>query len=190
MGYNVQFGQGAGIVLGVETDIQYADLNNRRRDGGFYSFGPGAVSSSVVFVDPTGNRGVDWFGTVRGRIGYAFDRVLVYGTGGFAYGGGGSDNQLAYGRDNDTRIGYAVGGGVEYAIPTGSFLNFFNSNAVTVKVEGLYVDLERDSRKSAGSIFAYDTATNTPYVAVGNKRADDTQFAVVRAGLNYKFGSY
>ena len=186
----MQFGQGQGIVLGVETDIQYADLNNQRRDRGFYSFGPGTVSNSVAFVDPTGNRGVDWFGTVRGRLGYAFDRFMVYGTGGFAYGSGGESDQFQYGRKSDTRIGYAVGGGIEYAIPTTSFLNFFNSNAVTFKIEGLYVDLERDSRKDGGSVFAYDTATNTPYVAVGNKRLDDTQFAVVRAGLNYKFGSY
>ncbi len=186
----MQFGQGAGFVVGVEADIQYADLNNQRRDNGFYSFGPGTVSNSVVFVDPTGNRGVDWFGTVRGRVGYAFDRVLVFGTGGFAYGGGGSDEQRLYGRSSETRVGYAVGGGIEYALPTTSFLNFFNSNAVTLKVEGLYVDLQNDNRRDAGSVFAFDTANNTPYVAVGNKRLDDTQFAVVRAGLNYKFGSY
>ncbi len=192
LGYNVQFGQGSGIVLGVETDIQYADLNNQRRDRGFYTLSPAAtrVGPSVVFVDPAGNRGVDWFGTVRGRVGYAFDRFLVYGTGGFAYGGGGVSDGLAYGRSNETRVGYAVGGGVEYALPTTSFLNFFNTNAVTLKVEGLYVDLERDSRKSAGSVFAYDTSTNTPYLASGLRRLDDTQFAVVRAGLNYKFGSY
>ncbi|KQO76353.1 hypothetical protein ASF20_13445 [Methylobacterium sp. Leaf88] len=148
------------------------------------------MGPSVVFVDPAGNRGVDWFGTVRGRVGYAFDRFMVYGTGGFAYGGGGESDGLAYGRSNETRVGYAVGGGVEYALPTTSFLNFFGTNAVTLKVEGLYVDLERDSRKSGGSVFAYDTSTNTPYLASGLKRLDDTQFAVVRAGLNYKFGTY
>ena len=165
-------------------------MNNQRRDSGFYTFGPGAVGNNIAIVNPAGNRGVDWFGTVRGRVGYAFDRFMVFGTGGFAYGGGGESDGLQFGRKDETRIGYAVGGGVEYALPTNSFLNFMGSNAVTFKIEGLYVDLQSDSRKSSGSVFAYDTAAGIPYVAAGNKRLDDTQFAVVRAGMNYKFGTY
>ncbi|MCV5185543.1 outer membrane beta-barrel protein, partial [Escherichia coli] len=79
---------------------------------------------------------LDWFGTVRGRLGYAFDRWLVYGTGGFAYGGGSRSPYAAsypYTLPDTARIGYALGGGVEYAL----------TDHISVKVEGLYVDLGR-----------------------------------------------
>ena len=82
---------------------------------------------------------MNFFGTVRGRLGYAFDRVLFYGTGGFAYGDGGTGG-------DDFRTGYTAGGGIEYAHAHDSFFNFFKSSAVTLKVEGLYVNLEQDGR--------------------------------------------
>ncbi len=66
---------------------------------------------------------------MRGRVGYAFDRFMIYGTGGFAYGG--VNNRVTFfapngtipffnGRQNDIQTGYAYGGGVEYALPTDS----------------------------------------------------------------------
>ncbi len=133
---------------------------------------------------------------MRGRLGYAFDRTLVYATGGFAYGSGGG-RQFGTGvNSDDFQTGYAVGGGVEYALPTDSFLNFFRSSAVTLKVEGLYVNLEQN-RRTAGS-FAQNiggalVSTTTPGVTLVSGPANtrrDTEFAVVRAGVNYKFGSY
>ncbi len=82
---------------------------------------------------------LDWFGTVRGRIGYAFDTSLVYFTGGFAYGG--LDNQididhLEYWRyQNDgTATGYVLGGGYEYKF----------SLAWSVKAEYQYINLGRN----------------------------------------------
>jgi outer membrane immunogenic protein len=88
---------------------------------------------------------------VRGRAGVAFDRVLVYGTGGFAYGDVGP-----WGTDG---IGWTVGGGIEYAF----------TNNITAKIEGLYVNLERDDRFR------------------GVRVRGEEDFGVVRAGLNYKF---
>ncbi|MDP4005954.1 porin family protein, partial [Methylobacterium sp. NEAU K] len=85
------------------------------------------------------------------------------------------------------RTGYAVGGGIEYALPTDSFLNFFRSSAVTLKVEGLYVNLDRNTRNQGA--FVINAANNFPVVYSGIGRRSD-EFAVVRAGLNYKFGSY
>ena len=64
IGYNFQNGP---LVYGLETDFQ----------GGYL----GATSS-----DLSSKESVDWFGTVRGRVGYAFGHALIYGTGGFAYG--------------------------------------------------------------------------------------------------------
>ena len=162
IGYNYQIGQ---FVIGVETDLQFADLNHKRND---YSLTTGTYGYS--------SQGIDWFGTVRGRLGFAFDRALVYGTGGFAYGGGdNNDSYYAgtttyYGNRDKTRTGWVAGGGVEYAFTP----NF------TGKIEGLYVSLDRDNNNYYGAVPA----------AYGYGRNNEDSFAVIRAGLNYKFTSY
>ncbi|MGI6246924.1 MAG: outer membrane protein [Pseudochelatococcus sp.] len=155
VGYNYQINR---FVVGLEADINYADLKG---DNNAWSYS-GSGSSS---------HGIEWFGTVRARLGVAFDRVLVYGTGGFAYGGGGDSNGFVYNgayysQDDDTRTGWTLGAGVEYAF----------TNNITARVEGLYVNLGKEDRK-----FYAPT--------VYNKR-EDTEFAVIRAGLNYKFDTF
>lgn len=127
-GYNYQIGQ---FVVGLETDIQYADMNR-----------------------------LDYFGTARGRLGLAFNRSLLYATGGFAYGGGGESNGCFNGSCNgndDVRGGYTVGGGFEYAF----------TNNLTAKVEGLYVAIDHNN--------------------TGFNNSNENEFGVVRAGVNYKF---
>ncbi|UIN32713.1 outer membrane protein [Methylobacterium oryzae] len=184
VGYNFQFTPGSGIVVGVEADAQYLDFGRSRNN----AFLVGPLAPGYYVTDPRGLSSLDFFGTVRGRIGYAFDRVLVYGTGGFAYGSGSADRSFGGYAGNDSfRTGYAVGGGIEYALPTDSFLNFFRSNAVTLKVEGLYVNLDRNTRNQGA--FVINAANNFPVVYNNIGRRDD-EFAVIRAGLNYKFGSY
>jgi outer membrane immunogenic protein len=184
VGYNYQFTPGSGVVIGIEADAQYLDFGRSRNN----AFLTGALAPGVYVTDPRGLSSLDYFGTVRGRLGYAFDRTLVYGTGGFAYGSGSAERSFGGFRGNDSfRTGYAVGGGIEYALPTDSFLNFFRSSAVTLKVEGLYVNLDRNTRNQGA--FVINAANNVPafYSAIGRR---DDEFAVVRAGLNYKFGSY
>jgi outer membrane immunogenic protein len=184
IGYNYQFTPGSGVVIGVEADAQYLDFG-RDRNNAFIS---GAVAPGLIVNDPRGLSSLDYFGTVRGRLGYAFDRTLVYGTGGFAYGSGSADRSFGGFRGNDSfRTGYAVGGGIEYALPTDSFLNFFRSSAVTLKVEGLYVNLDRGTRNQG--VLLVNAANLAPVLTTGIGRRSD-EFAVVRAGLNYKFGSY
>ncbi|MER2263598.1 outer membrane protein [Methylobacterium oxalidis] len=199
VGYNYQFTPGSGVVVGIEADAQYVDFGrNRNRN-----LVAGDVTAGTLIFNPVGITTLDYFGTVRGRIGYAFDRVLFYGTGGFAYGsGGGNDFGLPNRSRDDFQTGWTVGGGIEYALPTDSFLNFFRSSAVTLKVEGLYVNLDRGNRNNGA--FAVNGANvlfvNSPGVFLGNSQTlaalpasvlrRDTEFAVVRAGLNYKFGSY
>jgi outer membrane immunogenic protein len=184
VGYNYQFTPGSGVVIGIEADAQYLDFG-RNRNNALLS---GPLAPGYYVTDPRGLSSLDFFGTVRGRLGYAFDRVLVYGTGGFAYGSGSSDRSFGgYATNDSFRTGYAVGGGIEYALPTDSFLNFFRSSAVTLKVEGLYVNLDRNTRNQGA--FVINSATNFP-VAYNNIGRRDDEFAVVRAGLNYKFGSY
>lgn len=192
IGYNYQFTPGSGVVVGIEADAQYADFGRDRNRFSYAGTVPCCAAQSVF--NPNGVTGLDFFGTVRGRLGYAWDRTLVYATGGFAYGaGGGRDFGLPNRSSDDFQTGWTVGGGVEYALPTDSFLNFFRSNAVTVKVEGLYVNMDRGG---LGGAFAVNNAgalitTASPGVAViSGLNRRDTEFAVVRAGLNYKFNGF
>ena len=129
---------------------------------------PARSPPAYYVTDPRGLSSLDYFGTVRGRLGYAFDRTLVYGTGGFAYGSGSADRSFGGYAGNDSfRTGYAVGGGIEYALPTDSFLNFFRSSAVTLKVEGLYVNLDRNTRNQGA--FVINAANNFPVVTSGGR---------------------
>ena len=132
-----------------------------------------------------------YLGTVRGRVGYGFDRVMVYGMGGFAYGdlytreafGANAAAVPALAVNNGTRdttkTGWAAGGGVEYAIPTDSFfsfLNFFKTSAVTIKAEYLHYDL---GRQTYGLFNAAGAQTYT-----ARTRTDGD---IGRIGVNYKF---
>ena len=84
IGYNWQFaplfGWGTGTVLGIEADFQGASQKSTI-DETFSDprFGPVTFSGSVEDK-------LEWFGTVRGRAGIAVDRVLLYATGGWAFG--------------------------------------------------------------------------------------------------------
>ncbi|WP_407519657.1 outer membrane protein [Methylobacterium oryzisoli] len=187
------FTPGAGFVVGIEADAQYVDFGRDRNNfAAFFTPGATLVPGTRVF-NPSGLSGLDFFGTVRGRLGYAFDRVLFYGTGGFAYGSGGGTN-FGLPNNDDFRTGWTAGGGIEYALPTDSFLNFFRSNAVTLKVEALYVNLDRNSLNGAFAVTGNGTVVNAalPFSiavpGVFNRRNDE--FVVVRAGLNYKFGTW
>jgi outer membrane immunogenic protein len=176
VGYNYQFTPGSGFVVGVEADAAYTDLHGRN-----------SFKSNLAGTNSFRQSG-DYLGTVRGRVGYAFDRTLVYATGGFAYAGQTYRASLFqtdiqpnfYGSRSRTETGYAVGGGVEYALPTDSFLNFFRSSAVTVKGEALYYDL--------------GNRTIPVLPTYRNVNAFATRFqnegVLGRVGVNYKFGSY
>jgi len=196
IGYNYQFTPGSGVVVGIEADAQYVDFGRNRNRFAFATVAGGGINPGSLVFNPNGLSGLDYFGTVRGRLGYAFDRTLVYGTGGFAYGsGGGRQFGLPNSSTDEFQTGWAAGGGIEYALPTDSFLNFFRSSAVTLKFEGLYVNLERENRNFG--VFAI-TPNNTPLsvfspgvsLVSGPAVRRTSEFAVVRAGVNYKFGSY
>ena len=135
---------------------------------------------------------------MRGRVGYAFDRFLVYGTGGFAFGGvdyrasflRNTDAAQVYaGRYNDMATGYVYGGGLEYAIPVDSFLNKFNllsyvgitSQAVTAKVEYLRYDLGHRDVLVAATLPGGPTGSYTSRF--------NTEGNLIRGGLTYRFGS-
>lgn len=145
VGYNYQFGN---FVAGVEADISYADIGGRI-DGASDPYGFGFVTTADA----------SYFATARARLGYAFDRTLIFGTGGAAF----SDLEVVTpggNADADT-VGYTVGGGLEYAF----------SDHFTAKAEYLYADFGSNRSPVLGGFTA------------------DTSFDlhVVRIGMNYKF---
>ncbi len=145
VGYNYQINQ---FVVGLETDIQWADLRKGSNDG----FGDHARLES------------NYLGTVRGRLGFVpMDRALVYVTGGLAYG----DSKLSAsvpgffgGSKNDTNAGWTLGGGVEYAF----------TNNITGKLEYLYYDLGNTNlhlSDAAGNAVHYKAENNGSIARVG-----------------------
>jgi outer membrane immunogenic protein len=151
IGYNFQSGE---FVGGLEADIQYASIGNS------IDWGPyGRLGLS------TGGSG-EYFGTVRVRAGYAIDRTLLYLTGGLAYGG---LNTSPLGGNATSNVGYALGGGVEYAF----------SAHWTAKLEALYVNLSNGSDRT----IAVTNGGNVYPV-----RADaGNGGGIVRVGVNYLF---
>ncbi len=108
IGYNWQRG---GIVYGFEADIQAADVKGS------------ATVVPLLHTTASASAALDWFGTVRGRLGVpVLDRGLLYVTGGFAYGevedkltASSSFANAFTGSQSKVAIGYTVGGGFEYA---------------------------------------------------------------------------
>lgn len=136
LGYNYQYGQ---AVLGLEGDIDWSGMGGNATCGG---------------TTCTVNN--DWLGTVRGRLGYSFGQFMPYVTGGLAVGDIKTDI-AGVGSANETKAGWAAGGGLEYHI----------SGPWTAKVEYLHVDLGH-----GGSVAGSDASFH----------AD-----MVRGGINYKF---
>ena len=142
LGYNLQTGT---WVWGVEADLDYANLKGTE----------GAICGGCTVKDT-------WLGTLRGRLGYSFNRWLPYLTGGLAYGsiyvstpGGAIDR---------TKGGWTFGGGLEY-----DFLGYWSA-----KLEYLYVDLGSATCSYTTCVMPSDTTV-------------DFKANSVRFGLNYRF---
>lgn len=144
-GYNQQFDS---FVVGIEGDIQWSNADD--------SFGDGTTS---------GSNDMNYFGTLRGRAGFAADRLFIYGTGGLAFGG--FDYQVdttvapAFSVDeNLSRVGYTAGAGIEYAF----------SDDWTMKLEYLYANFGREKLTDGA-----------------NHTVATPDFHSVRVGFNYLF---
>ena len=163
IGFNQQTGQ---WVWGLEADIQGSGIRDAFNVTVPSNGGPLGVNAT---------QRLDYFGTVRGRLGWAVDHALFYVTGGFAYGGVKDSILLANGgatallMRNYTGTGFAAGGGWEY--------NF--APAWSVKVEYQYIDL--------GSKTLSGVSTNGVLL---NSSNIDAKFHTVRVGLNYMFGPH
>jgi outer membrane immunogenic protein len=168
-GYNFQFGS---VVAGVEADIgRGPDRRNNLNIAVLPAPLVGSFTGSV-------NSKADFVGTVRGRLGFAFDRFLVYGTGGFAYANTETQTDVIFssagdryvGNFSDTQTGSVYGGGVEYML----------TENITLRGEYLHYDLGRVRSASlpafGGALgnFTYDTRLKNV-------------FDVARAAINFKF---
>lgn len=139
VGYNWQINQ---LVFGVETDIQFSSQDDSSTIAGFAA-----------------TQDLNWFGTFRGRVGYAvWDRWLPYFTVGLAYGG--RETTLRGVSNSNTSVGWAIGLGVDYAI----------NQSWSARLEYLHVSLDGYTATYAG----------VP-VAVGSLDND-----IIRGAVNYK----
>jgi len=172
LGYNRQFGS---WLAGLEGDIQFS---NERASGD-------VVCTLGVTVCPTFTRDykLDWFGTARGRVGFLpAERILLYATGGLAYGkfsgsslmGAAGVNALDFGQWSFLRAGWTVGGGVEAAL----------GGNWSIKFEYLYMDLGNVGGTTANNIISVNGRTTTALTYVFNTRFTDS---IARVGVNYKF---
>ena len=196
-GCDYQFGN---WVLGAEGD--WSMMNNSGQSfppgggpgGVFLPVAVGPLSGRILTQAPTFifQTTEHWLATARGRLGYAVDKWLFFVSGGGAWARIES-NQFVVGLpfttgnlQNDTRTGWTVGGGFDYALTTASLMPGWS-----VRVEYLYVNIP-----------SYTTFTNgagpgtTPFAlcptcsAAANLTTGKLTNNIVRVGLTYKFGNY
>ena len=118
----------------------------------------------------------NWLGTLRARFGYAWDRVLVYGTAG----GAGANVETALTGlpyQSSPEFGWTVGAGVEVAL----------AEHWTFKVEYLFVDLGNAACNHSNSC-GFDTAAAGSTPALGSSMAVKLNENLIRVGLNFKYG--
>ena len=146
------------VVLGLEADVSYGKLT-----------GSNSSTSGMVTYGDT----IDWYGTARGRIGYAFNNVLLYGTGGFAWANDQASRTQNFGAINGAvagtmesttaiRTGWTAGGGLEYGF----------APSWTARLEYLHMDFGTDT---------FNFPLSQRNLSLGST------VDLVRTGLNYKF---
>jgi outer membrane immunogenic protein len=184
-GYNWQTGS---WVWGVEADIQWSGEDGHANYNCASTITGGVCLPGLTFLPPgvTGtslalDQSLEWFGTARLRGGFLVSpRVLLYATGGLAYGSLKTSGTLSgftpaavpvsvSGSSTETRLGWTVGAGVEGKI----------TQNWSAKLEYLYMDL--------GS---YDSLTLSlaPASLIGAHVNSHFTDNILRAGINYQFG--
>ena len=174
IGFNKQFNS---FVAGIKADLSYADLDDAKS------------ATGATFIGGNFQTGLEtrlnWLGTIRGRLGMlAADNLLLYSTGGIAFGDaktkltatnaapapGGCGAGAPYctnGASATSSVGWALGGGVEYAL----------TSRWNLKAEYLHLDFGSETMTAVDA--------NTPggeITATAKVRVD-----IVRLGLNYRF---
>ena len=173
-GYNYQFSPASGWgtwVVGVDGDWTWAGLT---------------ANDSVVAVLPPNdvafrNDKIDWVATATGRVGYAVDKWLFFGKGGWAWAqfSGSSTDQtaagtpVAFNTSQETRQGWTAGGGLEYAVTPN----------VIFKLEGDYVKFNTANFSNNETIIF---GPNKGFVGSFGRSAT-SNLTMFKAGVEYKF---
>jgi outer membrane immunogenic protein len=171
--------QSGGAVFGLETDIDWTSMNKT------FSFASAPLTNYLPgdIVNVNASARLNWLGTTRARIGFVATpdyRLMFYGTGGFAYGGGNGylnvfDNLAGlywHGAPSSTRVGWSIGAGVEYAI----------TDNITVRGEYLYYDLG-----SSRVVTIPNLAASALFPGVYATARYNYDGSVFRVGMNVKF---
>lgn len=190
-GYNHQFSPW--LVLGVEADIQAADLRSYNSTVTPVASGLNGLVDHFGSVQST--QLIDWYGSIRGRVGFmlpSMPNLMLFGTGGFAYGEvthkfNYSDiypsvaSGVIIGNLSrvDTQTGWTAGGGVEW-----SPLSF---PMASVKIEYLYTDL--GSTSLVNPVLLNGSLIN-PFPISSASQTAQTRFHTVKAGLNLHFNPF
>jgi outer membrane immunogenic protein len=180
------------VLAGLEADFQGSAIRGSATNPTFNLFGTNAQIAT--------EHSVTWFGTVRGRLGFLpTDRLLIYGTGGLAYGrveansvltpstpfGGGIGLGFGFncfagvgfpncftGNSAHTATGWTAGGGFEFAL---------SANA-SLKAEYLYVSLGANDHTLVAVSSGIVGLPRASFI-VGGK----VDYSLARVGLNYRF---
>lgn len=151
IGLNYQTGQ---MILGLEADASWSDVEGSRLVG-----------------DDLGNVQIKWLGTVTGRVGMAFDNILLYGKGGFAWAKEKFNGIDVTGATlpvpaSATRAGWTAGAGLEWAL----------FDRWTAKVEYNYVD------------FGTDTISFIDTAGVPDPAGNSEKVHLLKFGFNHQIG--
>jgi outer membrane immunogenic protein len=174
VGYNYQFAPY--LLVGIETDFQGSGIKGDTGPARFTN--PNGTFPHVGAADVQ----LNWFGTVRGRVGFTASNWLFYGTGGFAFGNveykltvnevGGAALFTTQMSAKET-TGWVAGGGIEWGVTPN----------ISVKAEYQYLDFGTLAASSPVRFLA--TGLPTGETAFSNEIK--TTFHTVRVGLNARF---
>jgi outer membrane immunogenic protein len=146
-------------VFGVENDISWTNISGSA---------PDMLPFNLRGVSHTNEK---WLDTLRGRVGFAWEHALLYGTGGAAFAGTDANicNTLAACFSNSqTRTGWVAGAGIEYAM----------WDNVSLKLEYLHADF------GSARYFSTPVVLGMQNIITRDVRLSDD---IVRAGINWRF---
>jgi outer membrane immunogenic protein len=174
VGYNWQM-PGSNVVFGLEGEAGYLHVRGSRQDVNAFNAGLNPIDS----VNST--RIGDAYGVIAGRIGYAWDRTLIYAKGGVAFVGnsynfndtcntGTCGGGLLVVSHSDTQTTYALGAGIEYAF----------TNNWSLKGEYLFLGTQKTYTQSGPTL-----TPGTPITYTNS--STDPGIHTVKVGVNYRF---
>jgi outer membrane immunogenic protein len=167
VGYNWQ-APGSAWVFGVEGDIDAQDFNKSLLVA--TAIGP-FVAGDVFSIES------HWQASLRGRIGYAFDRVLLYATGGVAFTqlkGTASLVGVGVVTNDTTRTGATVGGGLEWAV----------WNNISLGIEGRYTWYGDETFHPGTVVTGAGCSANTPCPVTDTLHLNTAE---VMGKINFRF---